>query len=278
MKIASKRDRAGGQWIRFTWESLAGLGRAIGKGVAKAYRSIDPDVGRHLVQLPLLSYSLLSSKEEVMVAGKPDGYRPVVFVHGLGGSRGDFLAMATHFWLNGRRRLYRIYFAPDQTIPAMSRSLSSFVRQVARLNREEQVDIVAHSLGGVVARLALVEGGLSRRVATLITLGSPHQGTHSARYANTRTIRDLRPGSRLLTRLAKRPWPRSVRGISFWSRNDLMIVPAESAIAPGTKPIEVTPFTHYSYLIDPDSWSAVQSQLQGSKSTGARAKSRHSRH
>ncbi len=257
----AKRSRVRGREPKSFGQSLAKIGCAVGAKIIEAYRAVDPDVARHLMQIPLLSYSLFSSTEEVIHRGRPDGHRPVVFVHGLGGSRGDFLLMSTYFWMRGRRRSYRIHFERNQTIPQMSRTLSRFVKKVARVTGERKVDIVAHSLGGVVSRLALVDHGLSRHVATLVTLGSPHQGTHSARFGNTATVRELRPGSDLLARLARKRWPSTVHGICFWSRSDLMVVPAESAIAPGTQPVDATPFTHYSYLIDPKSWSAVRAAI-----------------
>jgi len=112
-------------------------------------------------------------------------------------------------------------------------------------------------MGGIVARLAIHEHRLARSVRTLITLGTPHRGTYPARFANTNLTRELRPDSDLMSRLIKRPWPRRVRGVTFWSRNDLFVLPAQSAAAEGTDHVDVTPFTHYSYLIDPKSWAAV---------------------
>ena len=241
--------------------SFAGLGGAAGRKLAQALRSVDPDVGRHLVQLPLLSYSLFSSTRDAVRPGRADGHAPIVFVHGLGGRRGDFLPMSAYLWLNGRRRSYRIHFRRGATIREMANALAGYVRRVARATGMAKVDLVAHSLGGLVSRLALADHGLSRNVQTLVTLGSPHHGTHAARFGNTATLRELRPESRLLARLSRTPWPKAVQGITFWSQNDLMIVPAQSALVTGMKAIEMTPFTHYSYLIDPRSWSAVNAAL-----------------
>lgn len=62
--------------------------------------------------------------------------------------------------------------------------LGAFLNEVAEAAPGVPIDVVAHSQGGVVARLALaapVEGGEGPRgVATLVTLGSPHQGANLA--------------------------------------------------------------------------------------------------
>lgn len=239
----------------------AHAGAAAGRKLAEWYRAVDPDVPRHLAQIPLLSYTLLAPRRGEIVAGEPDGHPPLVFVHGLGGGRGDFLPMALYLWLGGRRRCYRIAFAKGHDVPAMSAALADFVRDVRQATGERRVDVVAHSLGGVVTRHALHTHRLSRVLGTVVTLGTPHHGTYAARFAGTDLTRALRPDSPLIRELNRRRWPRSVRGVSFWSESDLMILPAESAALKGTEAVEMTPFTHYSYLIEPKSWAAVQAAL-----------------
>ena len=244
-------------------QATAQAGVFVGRKFADGYRSIDPDVMRHLAQVPLLSYSLLVSRHAVIDPGKSDGHAPLIFVHGLGGNRGAFLLMAWYLRLQGRRRSYKIHFESGQSFDEMAEALARFVCDVKKVTGEKKVEIVAHSMGGIVARLAIHEHRLTKSVKTLITLGTPHRGTYPARFANTNLTRELRPDSDLMSRLVKRPWPRRVRGVTFWSRNDLFVLPAESAAAEGTEQIEVTPFTHYSYLIDPKSWAAVERALAG---------------
>lgn len=241
-------------------------GAIVGGAVSDNYRKIDPDVIRHLVQVPLLAYSLFVSRREKISPGKPDGYLPLIFVHGLKGNRGQFMLMAWYLWLLGRKRSYRINFDSGQSVEDMASALAHFIRDVRKATGEKQVEIVAHSLGGIVARLAISRYRISSSVRTLITLGTPHHGTYPARYANTPVTRDLRPGSRIIKYLEKQRWPKGVRGVTFWSRNDLFVLPAESAAMNGTEKIDITPFTHYSYLIDPKSWSAVWGSLDRKKS------------
>jgi triacylglycerol esterase/lipase EstA (alpha/beta hydrolase family) len=245
-------------------------GKFVGRKAAAAYRSIDPDVMRHLAQMPLLSYSLLVSREERIEPGEPDGHPPLVFVHGLGGNRGNFLLMAWYLRMKGRKRSYKIHFDPGQSIPDMASALARFIRAVKKATGAPRVEIVAHSLGGIVARLAIERRRLASSVATLVTLGTPHKGTYPARYANTVNTREIRPDSALIRELNKQPWPKGVRGVTFWSKGDLFVLPAESAAAPGTQTVDMTPFTHYSYLIDPKCFAAVARVLApSSKNTGA---------
>ncbi len=247
--------------ISATGRASLAAGRFIARKSAEAYQAVDPDVRRHLGQFPLMSYSLYKRKGVPVEAGVPDGHPPLVFVHGLGGGRGDFRPMAWYLRRMGRKRSYAIAFEAGQDIPGRATALAAFVKEIQEVTGEPQVDMVTHSLGGVVARLALVEHDLDHSVRTLITLGAPHQGTFSARLGNTAVTRELRPDSELIQTLAKKDLPSDLRVVSFWSRGDLVILPPESAALPGSRQVEVPRYTHYGYLIVPGSWKAVLEAL-----------------
>ncbi len=250
-------------WLGGAGKVAVKAGGAIGRKIADGYGAIDPDVMRHLAQVPLLSYSLFVARKETIEAGAPDGHPPLIFVHGLGGRGGEFLLLSRYLAWTGRKRSYAIHFDDDQTVVEKAAALAQFIRGVKKVTGCKQVDIVAHSLGGVVARLAIANHRLGTSVETLITLGSPHKGTYPARFGATSDLLDLRPDSELMTRLNSRPWPKNVRGVTFWSRNDLLVLPPESAAMEGTEQVDTTPFTHYSYLLDPRSWMAVARALDG---------------
>ena len=240
-----------------TGRGLAAAGRFVGEKVTWAYQGVDPDVRRHIAQLPLMSYSLFMRKAQPVEPLPSDGHPPLVFVHGLGGGRGDFGPMAWYLRRMGRKRSYSIKFEGARDIEAQGAALGEFIREVAEVNHEPRVDVVAHSMGGVAARVAIQDHDADGIVRRLITLGSPHGGTYAARLGNTPVTRDLRPDSELMERLRRVPLPPSVKATSFWSSSDMVIMPPESAALHGSKQIEMTPFTHYGYLIQPKSWKAV---------------------
>lgn len=64
--------------------------------------------------------------------------------------------------------------ADDQPIEALARSLAE---NIERHSFTDRIDIVAHSMGGLVARSMLAQGLIeTNRVRRLITLGTPHYG------------------------------------------------------------------------------------------------------
>ena len=237
--------------------ATAKAGVFIGKKAAAAFRAVDYDVWRHAAHVPLLAWSLFVPRRDKMQPGIPDGRQPLVFVHGLGGNRGNFLPLELYLNHLGRRRTYKTHFPLGSSIDDMARNLADFVGEVKKVTGEPRVDLVAHSLGGLTARLAIADYGLHDSVGTLITMGTPHHGTYPARFANTPATLDLRPDSDLIRRLNASPLPAGMKAVTFWSRNDLFVLPSDSANLPGAEQVELTPFTHYSYLIDPRCWAAA---------------------
>ncbi len=253
------------EMLKAAGKATGKAGAFVGKKAVEYYKAVDPDVIRHVAQLPLLSYCLFVGREEEIDPGISDGKPPIIFVHGLGGNRGNFLLMAWYMGMMGRSRSYKISFGPGQTLDEMAAALASFIRKVKKRTEEPQVEIVAHSLGGLTARMAVCEHRAASSVKTLITLGSPHKGTYSARYGNTSVIKDLRPDSELIKRLNSKPFPKKTRLVAFFSKNDVFILPPENACLEDAENVEVTPFTHYSYLIDPKCWAAVYKILEEKK-------------
>ena len=143
--------------------------------------------------------------------------------------------------------------------------LQAFVSEVVSANGlgpEAKIDLVAHSQGGIASRLALDAPEFAARIATLVTLGTPHAGTHVARFTATRQGNDLRRESPIFARLAAQvPWRGPVRLVAFWSASDLLVMPATSAAVVGAENIEMVGYTHLSYLLAPKCWQRVWEAL-----------------
>jgi triacylglycerol lipase len=168
-----------------------------GRGVRSAYLAVDEDVRVHLAQLPWVGLSMLMAKRQRIRALPDDGFRPILLVHGLASGPGVFLPLQLYLRLHGRHRTYPISLPPGD-MTEMAAALSAAVLKVCRVNRlgrSGRIDIVAHSMGGLVARMALERPAIRSRVGTLVTLGTPHRGTHAARYAASTPARDLRARS-----------------------------------------------------------------------------------
>ena len=106
---------------------------------------------------------------------------PVVLAHGLLGFDEIWIAGARHDYFRGvperlRREgctVHRCRVAPTASIAARAADLAAFVEQLDA----RRVNVVAHSMGGLDARYAIARLGMRRKVASLVTIGTPHRGT-----------------------------------------------------------------------------------------------------
>jgi hypothetical protein len=186
------------------------------------------------------------------------------------------------------------YDAPEtQTdLRASGGRLADLVEQVASEAPGSPIDLYAHSQGGVVTRLALIE--LERRhgtawldrIALVATLGSPHGGADLATAVHA--ISSTRAGSTILdavgavtdqelddespsvdqlgetsdviAELADHPVPDTVDAVSIAARGDL-IVPVPRSAAPGMEEVVVA-------LAGPDAHSDLPGSDQATRELG----------
>ncbi len=109
--------------------------------------------------------------------------------------------------------------------------LRQFIDFVLAETGAEQVDIVGHSLGGMVGR-SLVEAGNADQVRTVITLGSPHLGSAPARALPGKSMHQLRRGSAFLEKLNAGTLVKSVGLVGICSTHDNFVMPWSCALSP----------------------------------------------
>ena len=74
--------------------------------------------------------------------------------------------------------------SPTRTLPENAAALQRYIAGVKRLTGAEQVDLLAHSMGGLVSRYYVARLMRERDVARLIMLGSPHGGSECSGLAS----------------------------------------------------------------------------------------------
>lgn len=96
----------------------------------------------------------------------------------------------------------------------------------------EKVNLVGHSLGGIIARYYLQKLGGWKYVHRAVYLGTPHKGVYWAVFGlATKAGRQLMPNSKFMTDLNNDPSRcRNIKCLSIISNFDEMIVPRESGI------------------------------------------------
>ncbi|GAA4904359.1 esterase/lipase family protein [Streptomyces coeruleoprunus] len=161
----------------------------------------------------------------------PSPQPPVVLVHGFIDNRSVFVLLRRALARDGRRHLASLNYSPlTCDLRAAAGLLGRHVEDVCARTGHGEVDIVGHSLGGLIARYYVQRLGGDRRVRTLVTLGTPHSGTAAAPLAGAHPlVRQMRPGSEVLRELDGPAPGCRTRFVSFWSELDRWMVPAETA-------------------------------------------------
>ena len=150
--------------------------------------------------------------------------RPVLLVHGLGGTKSSWSLIAQTLSARGLT-VDAITYAPLGTsVEQLADRLVAEVETILSRTGADKVNLVGHSLGGVVIAQAIADGRLDGLVDTVITLGSPFGGSPWAGLLPfLEIVRALRPGSPLLQRLASAPVPDGVRWLAVTAALDIIV-------------------------------------------------------
>jgi triacylglycerol lipase len=175
----------------------------------------------------------------------------ILFVHGLASNSGVW-------WLFGRR-LKRMLELNAQVVQIDSFDLGkpndSLERYVQKLDQHLQylqlktsapIVLVGHSMGGLICR-AWFARQTETRVAGLITIGTPHQGSQTARWLNFPNMIQMRPDSDWLKHLSQMP---CVRNIALYSIHDNLVIPYIAGASPFFKSLPSSGLGHLSLLFN----------------------------
>lgn len=159
------------------------------------------------------------------------GRRPVVLLHGFVDNRSVFVMLRRALLRGGRDCVESLNYSPlTCDLRTAAEVLGRRVEEIRERTGHEEVDVVGHSLGGLIARYYVQRLGGDTRVRTLVTLGTPHAGTTVAPLADAHPlVRQMRPGSEVLRELAEPAPGCRTRFVSFWSDLDRVMVPVETA-------------------------------------------------
>jgi triacylglycerol lipase len=141
--------------------------RPIGRAAREALREI---LWAALTQ-PLLPLFYLVGRRLARGRGVP-----IVMVHGYSQNRVDFLLLARVCSRAGLGPVYGFNYPWFETVHGSAARLARFVDDVKRETGAAHVDLVAHSLGGLVSVEYLRAHGGAAEVRRLVTIASPHAG------------------------------------------------------------------------------------------------------
>ncbi|MEW1861446.1 alpha/beta fold hydrolase [Streptomyces sp. NPDC088194] len=182
---------------------------------------------------PLPAESRTERRAEGPSEGPSEGrdQPPVLLLHGFVDNRSAFTLLRRSLLRHGWTRVQALNYSPlTGDIRTAAAMLGPHIERVCAESGHAQVDIVGHSLGGLVARYYVQCLGGDARVRNLVTMGTPHSGTRAVpALAPHPLARQMRPGSPVLAELAGPAPGCRTRFVAFWSDLDEFMIPAESA-------------------------------------------------
>ena len=183
---------------------------------------------------------------------------PVLLIPGYAVNRACLFFLATYLRQRGFPWVWAINNRPYSTsIPEHARRLGEAVARLKATTGADKVDLVAHSMGGLVAAWYLRNLGGDLHVRQLITLGTPWQGTRMAIFGKRRQAADMMVHSPVLREILPCPVP----ALSIYSRTDTLVFPWTSATPAGLETLELPERDHLELLFAAPAFRAVRDRL-----------------
>lgn len=184
---------------------------------------------------------------------------PVLLVHGYACNSGYWHGMSAALRKTGISH-YAVSLEPvfgdiDDYVPTIREAIDELCRDTGA----DQVVILAHSMGGLAARAYLRADG-DRRIAKIITLGSPHKGTGLANFglgSNSQQMRWMGTAQQgqccawLNDLSACENETRLAKFVSIYSCHDNIIAPQVSSELAGAKNIAIKGVGHVALAYTP---------------------------
>lgn len=192
---------------------------------------------------------------------------PVLLLHGVGCNAGVWTGFRRYLDSRGLGPVYALSYGPPLApIAHFATQLAARIDAVLAATGAAQVLLIAHSMGGLVAREYLRRHG-GVRVRRLITVGTPHQGSLHAWMMIGSALSDMRPRSDFLTRLNTTVnHADGVPVVSLWSWHDSMVTPQSSARVDWAENIVIAGVAHNALLNNRGVWALLADQIAKARS------------
>jgi pimeloyl-ACP methyl ester carboxylesterase len=196
---------------------------------------------------------------------------PIVFVHGYMQNRVGFVGLARALARRGLGPMFAINYPWFSSVEANAARLERYVLRVCRETNSPHVDLVCHSMGGLVAMEMMRDDARDGRlhVRRCVTIATPHAGVMWRGPILGVGAATLRRGSKLL--LAHAGAQLTVPWLSIYSTHDNIVHPKETSqlSARGGRDIEVAGLAHLSILFSPQVADHVAAFLREPEASAA---------
>lgn len=211
-------------------------------------------LAKHVPLLPTIS-------REVIEYGP--GHGLTVFVHGYLATGGVLRPLGEYLGRTGvAPRQVHFTFAPTGSVAEHARRLDELIQRARRDTDHGPVNIVGHSLGGLLGRY--YRQVLGRPVHRLVCIATPHRGVpRAAVFKALPLVDELAPGSSTLALLeATHARLAQTQVTCVIPTHDTLVPPLQSARLEGARNVHVYGVGHLGVLFDRETWEHVAEALR----------------
>ena len=187
---------------------------------------------------------------------------PVLLLHGVLCNAGVWQTMRRTLAARGIGPVYALSYGPPlASIERFADQMAERIDTILAATGARQVIVVAHSMGGLVARAYLRRYG-GAKLRRLVTIGTPHHGSVLAYTFFGRSLAQMRPLSRWLMELNAAQVDTCPPIVSLWSWQDSMVVPQTSSLLPGAQNVALVGIAHNTLLRDAQVQERVAAEIE----------------
>jgi triacylglycerol lipase len=213
-----------------------------------------------------------------------DCKNPVLLLYGFGATRRTVSVLEERlrrdnfdvftFHLGGIFNHFNVH-----CIEELASLVNKKVKALSRRFGFGRISIIGHSKGGLIGRYYVQNLAGSKKVRTLITLGTPHNGNPLALLGLltpliflSKSIRQFIPRSKFIRTLNAGTFPRNTRFVSIYSKADKVVYYKSSILeippkAVNMKNIELSRFGHSDLVMRKETYQHIKEELIAGQKT-----------
>ncbi len=218
----------------------------------------------HLVLLVVDYITSLFQSITPKISSPQDNRCPIILVHGYMMRGLVMYPIKRRLSKDGYKNVYLFTYSPPWlNIDDFSLQLKDKIESVKKETGAEKVDLICHSMGGLVALNYINNHDGVKNIDRLITLGTPFGGSKLWSFSIGRCGKEMKPGSEILKKLSVPP--AGVKTTAIYTTFDEMVIPYEYGKIEGADNIEMNYIGHVGLLFDGKAYGIIREALKTSQ-------------
>ena len=220
----------------------------------------------HLVLIVVDYITSLFQSITPKISSPQDTQNPIILVHGYMMRGLVMYPIKRRLNKDGYKNVYLFTYSPPWlNIDDFSLQLKDKIEFVKKEREVEKVDLICHSMGGLVALNYINKHDGVKNIDRLIALGTPFGGSKLWSFSIGKCGKEMRPGSEFLKKISM---PQAgIRATAIYTTFDEMVIPYEYSKLEWADNIEMNYIGHVGLLFSRSVYKIIREALKTSQSS-----------